>query len=272
MKTCSKCSFPKDDKCFSKGGHGRRKSQCKDCDKQYRIAHKTEQQEYDRQYYQNEKKPIYDADKSILKEKNAKYYQENKEEVKSKVREYAIQNADKVKENRKTYYEDNKEAILEKGKMYYADNLPLIKERAKEYRLTHKEERNKHSKNRYDNDPAFKLRILVSTAIGKFLKNIGSSKNGQSSSKYLQYSIQELKTHIEKQFEAWMNWDNQGKYDPTTWDDNNPETWTWNIDHIVPQSKLTYTSMDEENFQKTWALTNLRPLSAKQNILDGNRR
>lgn len=78
MKTCSKCGLPKDESCFSKGGKGYLKSQCKDCDKQYRYDHKAEQQEYDRQYYQDNKKPIYEANKPLFKEKNAKYYQENK--------------------------------------------------------------------------------------------------------------------------------------------------------------------------------------------------
>ena len=105
-----------------------------------------------------------------------------------------------------------------------------------------------------------------------FTKRFSFNKNGQSSSKYLPYTIQELKQHLEKQFEPWMNWDNQGKYDPKTWNDGDPTTWTWQIDHIIPQSKLSYTSIDQDNFQKAWALNNLRPLSAKQNILDGNRR
>jgi len=30
--------------------------------------------------------------------------------------------------------------------------------------------------------------------------------------------------------------------------------------------------MEDENFKKCWALENLRPLSAKQNIIEGNRR
>jgi hypothetical protein len=272
MKTCSKCHFTKDEFHFSKGGRGYLKSQCKDCDKQYRLDHKAEQKVYDKQYYQNVKKPIYDVNKPLFKEKNAKYYKENREDVISKVREYAEENIDKVKENKKRYYEENKEATLAKGDIYYINNLPVIKERAREYRLTHKDARNKHSKDRYDNDPAFKLRILVSTAIGKSLKNTGSSKGDKSSSKYLPYTIEGLRTHLEAQFEPWMSWDHQGKYDPKTWDDNNPTTWTWNIDHIVPQSKLTYSSLDNGNFQKSWALSNLRPLSAKQNIIDGNRR
>jgi hypothetical protein len=40
-------------------------------------------------------------------------------------------------------------------------------------------------------------------------------------------------------------------------------------DHIIPQSKLQYTSMKDENFKKCWSLENLRPLSAKQNVIDG---
>jgi hypothetical protein len=66
-----------------------------------------------------------------------------------------------------------------------------------------------------------------------------------------------------------MNWNNQGMYNSDTWNDNDPATWTWQLDHIIPQSDLPYTSMEDENFKKCWTLENLRPLSAKQNLLDG---
>ena len=56
------------------------------------------------------------------------------------------------------------------------------------------------------------------------------------------------------------------------WDDNDISTWTWQLDHIIPQSKLSYTSMEDDNFKKCWDLSNLRPYSAKKNILDGDRR
>lgn len=90
--------------------------------------------------------------------------------------------------------------------------------------------------------------------------------------KYIPYSIEDLKIHIEKQFESWMTWDNHGRYDRESWNDNDSNTWTWQFDHIIPQSLLPYTNMEDENFQKCWALENLRPLSAKQNLIDGNRR
>lgn len=66
-----------------------------------------------------------------------------------------------------------------------------------------------------------------------------------------------------------MNWNNHGKYDPKTWDDNDPNTWTWQLDHIIPHSEFKYTSTEDEEFKKCWALNNLRPYSAKKNLIDG---
>jgi hypothetical protein len=66
-----------------------------------------------------------------------------------------------------------------------------------------------------------------------------------------------------------MNWDNYGVYRKAIWDDNDQSTWTWQIDHIIPQSKLKYSSVKEDNFKKCWALDNLRPLSSKENFLLG---
>ena len=88
----------------------------------------------------------------------------------------------------------------------------------------------------------------------------------------LPYSMEELKIHLESLFEPWMTWQNHGKYEKKNWDDNNQDTWTWQVDHIIPHSKLKYDSVNDKNFSKCWALSNLRPYSAKKNIEDGNRR
>lgn len=129
----------------------------------------------------------------------------------------------------------------------------------------------KYQANRRKRDPAYRLRKYTSTSIYHFLRKMGSHKNA-SIMKYLPYTMEELKEYLEKQFEPWMTWDNMGKYNAKTWNKNDPSTWTWNVDHIIPHSKLPYTSMADDNFQKCWALSNLRPYSAKQNILDGNKR
>jgi hypothetical protein len=43
----------------------------------------------------------------------------------------------------------------------------------------------------------------------------------------------------------------------------------FHFDHIIPHSTFHYETMDCQEFKDCWALSNLRPLSAKQNLLDG---
>jgi hypothetical protein len=104
----------------------------------------------------------------------------------------------------------------------------------------------------------------------KSLRKFGSIKNK------LSYTIQQLKEHLENKFKEvgneWMSWQNYGNYRLDLWDDNNTSTWRWQIDHIIPHSTFNYKSMNDEEFKKCWALENLRPLSAKENVLSGYRR
>jgi hypothetical protein len=64
----------------------------------------------------------------------------------------------------------------------------------------------------------------------------------------------------------------EGSYDVKTWDDNDPTTWRGNIDHIKPQSDFVFTSFEDIEVIKCWGLDNLRPLSAKQNVIEGANR
>ena len=113
---------------------------------------------------------------------------------------------------------------------------------------------------------------MLSSAIGYNIKKNGSIKDYKSIVKFLPYTIQELKDHLDSLFESWMNWSNHGNYDSKMWNDNDPTTWTWQVDHIIPHSNFKYNSMEDQEFKDCWALNNLRPYSAKQNIIDGNRK
>lgn len=254
-KLCRKCSqikniddFHKNPK--SKDGHH---SNCKDCANQYaknyRLAQdKIKRQEYDQAYYE--------TNKEIILVRKQKYYQENKNQISSNLKQ-RYNKEDKVKYN-KQYYEANKEIIKEQNKQY-----------AKEHKQETRQYHNQYYKDKRKNDLTFQIRTALSANINYGLKSNGSSKAGKSIVKYLGYSIQELIQYLENQFETWMTWQNYGKYDPETWDDNDPSTWKWSIDHIIPQSKFYFISMDEQTFKDCYALSNLRPLSAKQNWLDG---
>ena len=125
--------------------------------------------------------------------------------------------------------------------------------------------RNIWQKDKEKTNITYKLKRRISSLIRYKLKN------KKSTNCILSYSIEELKIHLESKFEPWMNWDNWGIYDVNAWDDKDQSTWTWQIDHIIPQSKFTYASIDDENFIKCWSLNNLRPLSSKENILKGSK-
>ena len=156
-----------------------------------------------------------------------------------------------------------------RNKVYKKENKVELKEYADLYRKENREQINQYYKTRRESDPSYNLRRIMSSSIYGMIKSQGSSKNGNSITKYLLYSMSDLKEHLEKQFEPWMTWGNQGLYNSATWDDNDPATWKWQLDHIIPHSTFKYSSMEDVSFQKCWALNNLRPLSAKQNLLDG---
>lgn len=88
---------------------------------------------------------------------------------------------------------------------------------------------------------------------------------------YLPYSLDDFKKNIEMQFEPWMNWKNQGKYNILDWNDNDQNTWYWQLDHIIPQSVYWFTSIKDDLFKECWGLDNIRPLSAKLNALKGSK-
>ena len=121
---------------------------------------------------------------------------------------------------------------------------------------------------RRNTDPSYKLRRNVMHAIIASIRNYGF-KNEQIINlnkaifAYLPYTADQLKQHIESLWEEWMSWDNYGRF--------HSEHKTWQIDHVIPQSKLSFSNFEDENFQKLWALSNLRPLETIVNIKKSNK-
>lgn len=172
------------------------------------------------------------------------------------------------------YYQNNKEKILSKQHQYYNENKSEIIKKQKEYVKDNPERKkyNKEYQKTLRKNPEYKMRSNIGRRVREILSSAGHTKNGKSLFEYLSYSAEELRQHIENQFEPWMNWNNWGVYRSEQWNDNDSSTWVWNIDHIIPQSDLPYTSMEDENFKKCWSLDNLRPLSAKLNVQEGSAR
>ena len=245
-KFCKKCGIEKNQDQFSAYNFLKNGGWCKSC-----VS------EYAKNYHQNNKQ---ERNKKSRERASSK-----KEETSIYYKNYSVKNKEKLKANSKVYYKNNKSRILERVKIYNFINKDSKKQYNIKFNLEHPKYQSEYKKLRKKNDPSFKLRSNVSRLIRLALND----KNNQSIMRFLPYSIQELKNHLENQFEFWMRWNNYGAYDKSNWDDNNSETWTWNIDHIIPQSKFPFSSMNDINFKKCWSLENLRPYSAKQNVLDG---
>jgi hypothetical protein len=186
---------------------------------------------------------------SYDKKQNKIYFKKKCRECeKDSCREYHTNNRDNVLQRKRHYDDDHKEERFVYRKEY-------------NQRPETKKKNAKRALKRYylhKNDPLFRLRRRVSLSINKQIKRQGHRKGRASILKYLPYTIDELKKHLENQFDPNMFWGNHGTY--------------WHIDHIIPQSDLPYTSMEDDNFKICWALNNLRPLEAKQNISEGARR
>lgn len=240
---------------------------------QYRLDNLEECRQRDRKYRERNKDKINEQrlnsyhkaskDPEKLEKRRAyrKTYQEkNKEQIKARHKEYMSK--PDTKERRQQYDKEykikNEEEIKTRKQRYYQNNKETINKKSTQIHL-----------NKIKTDVCYNIRQKVSHAIRERLKISDSSKARQSILKFLPYTIEELKQHLESLFETWMNWNNYGQYIKNKWNDNDPSTWTWQIDHIIPHSTFEYKTMDCEEFRKCWALENLRPLSSKQNQLDG---
>lgn len=102
-------------------------------------------------------------------------------------------------------------------------------------------------------DPTKRLNHRMSEMIRSVLRG---RKSGTTWTSLVGYSIEDLRRHIERQFLPGMNWENMGD---------------WHIDHIVAKSSFRYADAADAEFQSCWALSNLRPLWAADNMSKGKK-
>jgi len=183
------------------------------------------------------------------------------------------------------WYQKNKDRIKLKGKKYRAENKDQIKEREQRYRKTKRGRENrrragkKYARERYKKNPECQRKISRdwakahpesvreksrrrrATIRGQLDNRLrrsvakGLRQNGRGRTLYqlLGYSIEELKQHIEKQFQKNMTWGLflDGKI---------------HIDHKIPVSAFNYTQPEHMDFKRCWSLNNLQPMWAKENL------
>lgn len=194
--------------------------------------------------------------------------------IASSNRAYRAANIDRLRKLDRLRYKkraaEDRDRLLEEQRLRYLDRQrregldvdvrgpggfkPLKKPKVEVNRDHYWRHRDQHLANAKARYKSRALHNRISAAVRRGLRG---GKAGQSVFDLLAFSVEELKTHIERQFLPGMSWSNMHD---------------WHIDHILPVSSLSFTSVSEPNFQLCWSLTNLRPLWATDNLKKHSKR
>lgn len=97
--------------------------------------------------------------------------------------------------------------------------------------------------------------VRIHDAVGNRLRDcIKSGKDYIKSFDLLEFDLEELMRHLERQFQKGMSWDNFGE---------------WHIDHIIPLSSFEIENWQSPDLKAAWHITNLRPIWASENLSKG---
>jgi len=222
--------------------------------KKYQELHKEEIKE--------KQKVRRELNKDKIKADKKKYRDKHREEINRRDREKRLLNPEKYKAYAKKGYEKNKEKIKETVRKYRTANpekisaakklwVPKNPEKYKETRKKWRKEnpeKVKATRKRHELTIGYKINHSMRRSIGLSIKG---NKNGRKWEDLVGFTFAQFKKHMEKQFTDGMTWENHG---------------AWHIDHILPKSKFNFEKPEDEDFKKCWALKNLQPLWAVENL------
>jgi hypothetical protein len=229
LKTCSKCRELKGTNEFPR--HARQKdgfgSCCKTCKHVIDAAYREKNREVLRQKQREmvAARPGYYAE----------VYARNPELQKERVAQWAAANPEKRREIHRKFREGNPD--------YYRDWKNRDPERYKQIQ--------KRAYRKKQATARGKLENSIKVAVHKGLTR--GAKGGRGTFYLLGYTVDELKTHLEKQFSDGMTWNNYGLHG-------------WHVDHEIPLSVHNYETPDDPDFKRAWALSNLQPMWGPDNI------
>lgn len=127
------------------------------------------------------------------------------------------------------------------------------RERRKQWIQRNPEYMNQYYRQLRKEKPKYRLDCNIGMLIYHSLKD---KKAGRRWETLVDYTLKDLIKHLESLFDQNMTWENYGSY--------------WHVDHIKPRSLFKYTSSDDPEFKKCWALENLQPLEKTANFRKNN--
>lgn len=185
------------------------------------------------------------------------------------MREYREKNLFSMRKSHREYMkiwrEKNREKLREYGREYLREwriKNPNYQqewrrknpEYSKKWREENPEYHRQYQKERRKNNPEVHLNGRMSSAIYGALRG---NKAGRRWETLVGYTVGDLISHLEAQFDENMFWHNYGTY--------------WHIDYIKPRSSFSFEVAEDQEFRECWALKNLQPMEAIANIKKGNK-
>jgi len=175
--------------------------------------------------------------KECKSEKQQNYYNNNKDKMSELNKKYRYKNHEETLKREKELYYSESSINYRKSKRYKE-----LSKKAREIRMNNIKERINH-------------RMGSSVRYSLASKNL--TKDGHHWESLVDYTRQELKEHLESLFADEMNWDEFLKGNI-------------HIDHIKPIAAFDFDSYKDKEFKQCWALDNLQPLWAEENMKKGS--
>lgn len=268
FKTCGKCgqTFPATTKFFCRNSSNKDglQSWCKVCKAvlahTYYEGHQEERMAYNRAYYGTHKEEAavyrriyYDTHKEQMAAAHRVWLDAHKEEAATYDHIHHETHKEQEAAAWHTYYETHKEQLAAAQRVYRETHKEETAANTRAWRQRNREHMHEYAHQRYQGNPQVRLRIAISTTMRKSLRG---HKSGRHWEDLVGYTLDDLMRHLEPLFQPGMSWETYGLYG-------------WHIDHIKPEVAFTYDSPDDPQFKECWALSNLQPLWAKDNMSKG---
>lgn len=182
---------------------------------------------------------------------NRDWRKNNKEKCHEISRRWRAANPGRKRELGKRWAENNPEKVRKTAQHWKAENPEKVRaiwRRWCKNNPDRKKENGRIASKKIRGTPKGKLNSNLSTAVSL---SLGGNKKGRHWEELVGYTIEQLKLYLEKKFTEGMTWGNYGK---------------WHIDHIIPISAFNFEKAEDDDFKRCWALKNLQPLWAADNL------
>lgn len=164
-----------------------------------------------------------------------------REKARTKAARLRADDPDLVNARKREWHKNNPDKANQTKRAWYASNAEKVCESVRLKRTS----------------PSGKINNNLRARIYQSLTSRGAMKGGLATFDILDYTRQSLIDHLERHFSPGMTWDNYGP--------------AWHVDHIMPLDSFEYATTECPGFKAAWALTNLQPLWALDNMSKGAR-